>query len=429
MNPILPLQYFIPDVEAHVWPDGRLYCYGSQDIGGNLSWCSHAYRVFSSDDVIHWTDHGESFATLGPTAQTPWFTGELFAPDCAYHDGTYYLYFCQKDGSEGVAVSDQPHGPFRDAATIPVVHGDGIDPAVFVDDDGQAYLYWGQGRCRGARLMPDMRHIDESTWHPSLLDEATHGFHEGSSLRKRDGKYYLVYCDISRGKATCLSYAVADSPLGPFTKGGVIIDNDGCDPETWNNHGSIAEFRGQWYIFYHRSSQGSHFNRRVCAEPIAFDATGHIAEVEMTTQGVEGPIPATREIEATRACRLNGSLRAQMACDGARGEHYPEYLTRIAPGDRAVYKYLAFHPELTQFQARVATATHGGVIEVRIDGEDGALIGQCEVPPTGGWQTWQQVCCPMQRVEGVHALHLCFRQRDSDRSDLLICNLEAFSFS
>lgn len=427
MNPILPLEYCIPDVEARVWRDGRLYGYGSQDIGGNFSWCSHAYRVFSTSDLIRWTDHGQSFASLGPEAGTPWSNGELFAPDCVCKEGKYYLYFCQKDGTEGVAVSDRPEGPFREATRIPVADKDGIDPAVLVDDDGQAYFYWGQGNCRGARLMPDMRHIDASTLNRELLTEKEHGFHEGACIRKRGGRYYLIYCDISRGRATCLSYAVSESPLGPFAKGGVIIDNDGCSPENWNNHGSIVEFRGRWYVFYHRASQGGHFSRRVCVEPIAFDAGGRLAEVEMTTQGAEGPIPATRVLEATRACLLKGSLRAQMA--GGGGSRTPEFLARISPGDVAVYKYLAFEPGLTRFRARAAAATHGGVMEVRLDAPDGALIGCCEVPCTGGWQAWQDLECAVEKTVGVHAVCLRFRQRDGHDSQMQVCSLEAFAFA
>jgi hypothetical protein len=429
MNPILPLQYFIPDVEARTWSDGRLYCYGSQDIGGNFGYCSHTYRVFSTNDMLHWLDHGESFSTLGPNAQTPWSTHELYAPDCVCKDGTYYLYFCQKDKGEGVAVSSRPEGPFRDASTIPGVHMDAIDPAAFVDDDGQAYLYWGQFHCRGARLMPDMRHIDESTLDTCLIDEENHGFHEGACMRKRGDTYYLIYCDISRGQATCLSYATSDSPLGPFTKGGVIIDNDGADPKNWNNHGSIMEFAGQWYVFYHRSSQESRYNRRVCVEPIFFDAEGHIAEVEMTTQGAEGPISADTEFEATRACLLTGKLRSELV--GVRAPNGPthEYLARIAPGDGAVYRFLRFTPALTHFRAKVATATHGGVIEVRLDNADGPIVGRCDVPHTGGWQEWRDVSCPIKPVDGVHALHLRFVQRDGDLSNLQVCSLASFAFA
>ena len=129
----------------------------------------------------------------------------------------------------------------------------------------------------------------------AILTEQEHGFHEGACMRKRNGIYYIVYTDISRGKATCLSYAMSDKPLGPYKKGGVIIDNMYCDPQTWNNHGSIEEFKGQWYIFYHRSSQNSFTSRRMCVEKIYFNEDGTINEVEMTSMGASSPIDGQRD--------------------------------------------------------------------------------------------------------------------------------------
>lgn len=175
-------------------------------------------------------------------------------------------------------MANSPTGPFSIAERIEIADGDGIDPTVFVDEDGQGYLFWGQFSLRGAKLSPDMKQIISESLQKGIITEWEHGFHEGASIRRRGNQYYMIYTDISRGKATCLSYAIADAPLGPYKKGGVIIDNVYCDPNTWNNHGSIAEFKGQWYVFYHRSSQGLKTCRRVCAEPICFDENGFITK-------------------------------------------------------------------------------------------------------------------------------------------------------
>ena len=342
MNPILPIQHFVPDVEARQWADGRMYLYGSYDISGRTSYCSWEYRVFSSSDLVHWVDHGESFRSAPPEASVTWSDAPLFAPDCVYHNGRYYLFFCNAGNREGVAESLSPGGPFTHAVPIEGADGDAIDPAVLVDDDGQVYLYWGQFHMRGAKLRADLHGIQPETLNTDLINEADHGFHEGASIRKRNGIYYLVYADISRGRPTCLGYATSSSPLGPFTKRGILIDNTGCDPETWNNHGSIAEFNGQWFVFYHRSSQGSMFNRRVCVEPIHFNADGSIDEVEMTTQGIGGPLSAAEPIEAWRACLLHGHVRT--AVEGPT-EHDPtvrETLTQIHGDDWAAYKYHRF---------------------------------------------------------------------------------------
>ncbi|HOU15057.1 MAG TPA: family 43 glycosylhydrolase [Anaerolineae bacterium] len=422
MNPILPMQYFIPDVEARQWSDGRMYLYGSSDIGGNTLYCSQEYRVFSSDDILHWTDHGVSFSSAdvhsNPAAQ-------LYAPDCLALNGRYYLCYCCSDGSEGIAVSDSPYGPFKEAWGVQGADGDGIDPAILLDDDGQVYYFWGQHHLRGARLTPDLKAIDRATLHTHLLIEDRDGFHEGASIRKRNGLYYLVYTDISRGRATCMSYATSRSPLGPFEKRGVLIDNTGCDPETWNNHGSIAKFNGQWYLFYHRSSQASRFNRRVCVEPIEFDAEGGIATVEMTTQGISGPLDATRPIEAWRACLLSGQVRTESLPPDAWCDHWREHLTVIHNGDWAAYKYLDFGPGVALFRARVGSLTAGGRIEVHIDQPDGPLLAVCEAPHTGGWNRWTTVSARLQRpVADVHAVYLAFGGPGGR-----LFNLERFEFA
>ncbi len=227
-NPILPLDVFVPDVEARQWADGRIYFYGSYDIGGQMDYCSTLYHVYSSEDLVHWVDHGESFSSKGPRDQVPWSDANLYAPDCIYKDGRYYLYFCLSDGTEGVAESDKPYGPFSNSMQIEGMEG--IDPGVFIDDDGQAYIYWGQfDKVRGAKLKPNMKEIEPETV-VQPLSVAEHNFHEGSSMRKHNGIYYFVYADTGRHgeRPTCLGYATSTSPLGPFIYRGVIIDNYGC---------------------------------------------------------------------------------------------------------------------------------------------------------------------------------------------------------
>ncbi len=125
-----------------------------------------------------------------------------------------------------------------------------------------------------------MRRLDLSSLHDSILTEEEHHFHEGAFLAKRNGIYYLVYADISRADMpTCIGYATSRNIWGPYTYGGVIIDNDHCNPGNWNNHGSIAAFNGTWYVFYHRSTHGCNTMRKACVEPISFLPDGSIPEV------------------------------------------------------------------------------------------------------------------------------------------------------
>ena len=267
-------------------------------------------------------------------ARTPRLATELpclYAPDCAEKDGKYYLYFCMSDGSEGVAVSDRPEGPFADPVRLPC---GGIDPAVFVDRDGAAYYYWGQFHSLGARLNADMVSLDPASVTPDLLTEEAHFFHEGSSMRRIGDTYYAVFADVERGRPTALGYATGKHPLGPFTYRGVIIDNLGCDPATWNNHGSIECVNGQWYVFYHRSSRNTQLFRRLCAEPIAIAPDGSIAEVKMTSQGPGTPFGPGEKLMGWQACQLTG--RAYIDADPMHGES----LRHIAPGDAAVFRYV-----------------------------------------------------------------------------------------
>ncbi len=350
-NPLLPPHICIPDGEAHVFGD-RLYVYGSRDMLPD-DYCSGEYTVVSTADMLHWDVGGKSL----DAKEIPWVDAKerkayptvdfdvqepspffremlreippsvdrapeslisgmldfgkyvrnghlLYAPDCMEKNGKYYLYFCMSDYSEGVAVSDSPTGPFREPKQMACA---GIDPAVFTDDDGRSYYYWGQFRSCGVPLNEDMVSFDETKVVHRLLTEEEHGFHEGSSMRKHNGVYYYVYpCVFRAGRPTCLAYATSDSPLGPFTYRGILIDNAKCDPVSWNIHGSIECFHGQWYVFYHRSSKNSRYNRRLCAEKIFFREDGSIEEVKMTSIGAGDPFAVGETIPAWRACEVDG---------------------------------------------------------------------------------------------------------------------------
>lgn len=388
-NPILNADVFVPDVEAHVWEDGRIYLYGSFDIEGKMQYCSNEYHVYSSDNMIDWVDHGVSFRI----DDAEWAKGNeaLYAPDCAYRDGKYYLYYCVPDGRCGVAVSDCPYGPFKDIG--PIAHVTMIDPAVFIDDDGQAYLYWGQfDGVRVAKLKDNMVEIDPETI-TQPLSVAKHEFHEGGSVKKINGKYYFTYTDTHRhgNKATSIGYAVSDNPMGGFVYQGIIVDNFGCDPDTWNNHGSIECFNGQWYIFYHRSTHGSRFSRHVCVEPITIEENGKISEVKMTTSGRELFLPASDTMPAFRVCEMSGNARIE----GDKTSCYGFVIGQIRPNDTVTFRYLNFEEENNLL---VTLQSNQNVrVELYIDGSYYACLSvtaeatyttnQTEIVPLSGKRT------------------------------------------
>lgn len=404
-NPILPPTSYFSDPEAHVMPDGRLYVYGSSDESPKY-YCSKNYHVLSTDNMVDWTDHGLSysgdqaiwagkpkkypvvdwdFSNLTPSLfsilkgmpilkhlpeglvrSIMHLAGKrvdigkyakpanlLFAPDGICKDGKYYLYFCLSDVSEGVAVSDRPEGPFRTLGQLPCA---GIDPAVFQDEDGSCYYFWGQFRANGVKLKDNMVEFQEDSLTERVVTEEAHGFHEGSSIRKRNGIYYFVYpCIYRDGKPTALAYATSDRPLGPYLYRGIIIDNASCDPESWNIHGSIEEVNGQWYVFYHRSSGKCRSLRRFCVEPIFFNEDGTIPEVKMTSQGAGRPFSIGETIEGWRACELKGQVYIRN-----------RELVNFHEGDTACFRYVHWANPVSAVKLHAAGTGH---ITIVCDGQ------------------------------------------------------------
>ena len=407
-NPISPMGVYIADPTSRVNPDGRLYIYGSLDTSPKY-YCSKDYHVLSSDDLCHWTLHRNSFS----------WNETLYAPDMMYHNGQYHLYFDTPNGNEYVAVADAPTGPWRNAVQIEGPRQ--IDPNIFIDDDGQAYYFWGQFAAKGARMNPDLKTLDLSSMRDSIVTEAEHGFHEGSYVIRRGKYYYFIYADISRnGRPTCLGYSMATSPLGPYEYKGIIIDNAGCDPETWNNHGSVVQFGKQWYVLYHRSTHGCNTMRKACIEPIRFNENGTIDEVEMTSQGAAGPLDAFQTIDAARACRMQGHLRIRLMADSKEREE----LGAIRAGDAAVWKYIDFEWGARSVTLR-AQAPQGATVTLHADTPDGPQLGTVDISPQEGWQECQT---HIKKIKGEHALWLIFQSASDNLPDADIMNLDWFRF-
>lgn len=429
-NPVLPLEFHVPDGEAHMMPDGKLYIYGSYDERDDY-YCSEKYRVVSTPDLKSWTVHDISLTG----DQIPWFHDPdapvypgidwehptpfiqkmldmlpadaekpepptdgpalLFAPDCIHKDGKYYLYFCMADDSEGVAVSDRPEGPFTNPVRLPC---GGIDPAIFIDDDGEAYYYWGQFRSHGVKLNKDMVSFDENEIVDNLVTEEEHFFHEGSSMRKIGDTYYYVFADVERGKPTALGYATGKNPLGPFKYQGIIIDNAECASSSWNNHGSIECVNGQWYIFYHRCSRGTEKYRRLCVEKIEIDSDGKIPEVKMTSQGAGAPFRSGETMLGYQACALKGDIFIGLH------SKYEEALTHISRGDEAVFRYVESDKDWEEVQI-VCAGT--GTISVWMNDEKAGAI---ECPGNGKeeYTASSRIHCP----KGKYELKLLFENAE-----------------
>ena len=323
---------YTADPSAHVWTiDGeeRLYVYASHDQEPAQG-CGRMdrYHVFSTTDMVEWTDHGE----ILNSTQVPWAgpsMGFMWAPDAAYRDGKYYFYYPHPSDDDnwnttwkvGVAVSTEPASGFQDIGYIPDL-GDAramIDPCVFVDDDGLAYFYYGGGGWLvGGRLKDNMKEIDgQLIEFCSNQNKALGDFHEAAWVFKRGGTYYLTYSDNHTtdlgGNNLC--YATAQSPLGPWTVQGVYMLPHGFDTA----HGSVVEYKGRWYQFYHTGNYSNKGNlRSVCFDELTFDDEGRINIVRTWGQPKGGVLP-----EAS----LNKTLRIE-AEDYNEGPSHTAYYKR-----------------------------------------------------------------------------------------------------
>lgn len=273
---------YTADASAHVWNDGRLYLYASHDMEPARG-CDRMdrYHVFSTDDLRTWTDHGEILSAADVAEQDGWgIPGWMWAPDCAYNpaDSTYYFYFPHvnkplpqggHDWRIGVATSKNPATGFK---VVGYIEGAAsfIDPCVFVDTDGQPYLYnGGGGTCMGGRLCrDDWTRLDGEM----VRMEGLNDFHEATWVHKSGSKYYLSHSDNHyQADGNHMRYAVSDSPLGPWKDMGIYMFPTGTE----TNHGSIVNFRGQWLAVYHTSNHSGRGNlRSVCIDPLKVNRDG-----------------------------------------------------------------------------------------------------------------------------------------------------------
>lgn len=286
-NPIVET-IWTADPDVHVW-DGKVWMYTSQDHDPDEGTQGYenmdGYHVFSSTDMVTWTDHGE----ILHSRDVEWGIeggGWMWAPGAVRKDGTYYLYFPHKNAEGqwriGVATSKKPQGPFKDAGTY-IKGTDGIDPMCFIDDDGQAYLYFGGHKV--AKLKDNMMELAEE---PRVIDYGHDNFREGAWVFKRNGVYYYTWTDW-KDKDYQGYYSMGKNPYGPFEFKGAVNPN----PPGAQDHHSIVEYKGQWYYFYHVGNferadglKGRGNRRSVCVDLLFFNEDGTMQMVKQTREGV-----------------------------------------------------------------------------------------------------------------------------------------------
>lgn len=405
-NPIIRDQ-FTADPSARVF-EGKVYVYPSHDIlagegRGRVGWfCMEDYHVFSSANLTDWVDHG----VIVSQNKVKWVDStsySMWAPDCIAKKGKYYFYFPSRPKdtgngrffSIGVAVSDKPYGPFTPQPE-PIENVRGIDPNLFIDKDGQAYLYWAARNIYVAKLKENMLELASE---PQVIDNLPDkGLKEGPYLFERNGIYYLTYPHV-QNKTERLEYAIGDNPRGPFKIAGVIMDES---PECWTNHQSIIEFNNQWYLFYHNNDLSPHFdkNRSVRVDSLFFNEDGTIKKVIPTLRGV-GLTNAFQKIQIDRYS-LKSNEGSSIAFIDTLNK-FGGWKTIFDTANAWVqYNGVDFgNKEFESTNVRALSKT-GGTLQIRLDNVDGPVIAEVEIPKSTEWNIFSSSLLKYQ--QGTHNL-------------------------
>ncbi|WP_319503330.1 family 43 glycosylhydrolase [uncultured Draconibacterium sp.] len=426
-NPIIKHMY-TADAAPHVMPDGRVWMVTSvdSDNGGGYS-TMHCYHTFSSADMVNWIDHGEVlnvWDVLGAKEEPEGEDWALWAPDMAYYEGKYYLYFpvrivhTENGYEEGkrkvtsyiaVAVSNSPDQKFK--VINPKIEGTrGIDPAVFIDDDGEKYLYYGSHW--GAKLADNMKELASD---PVMMDVDDDHFMEAIWMNKRDGKYYVSYHahygkpvdpenpdDPNRLKSL-LDYGISDNPLGPFNHMGTMNYELGVNVKdgprypgrdyvpwrlTQSNHGGIVEFHGKEYLFYHTSAlsswrqdefkaEGTWTQRSVCVDELKYKQDGTL-------------IPVQQTIESVDKVKVNQPYEIVLENESVK----------LNTDESISYRDIDLGTGYYYFGLKAQDVKQPYNVEIRLDSTEGKLIGTVVVTENGTAETF------LRNANGVHDVYL-----------------------
>ncbi|WBS00020.1 family 43 glycosylhydrolase [Pseudoduganella sp. SL102] len=446
LNPVIQTMYTAdPAPMVH---KGTLYLFSShdEDVGAKNSFNMKNWVLATTTDMVNWTQHG----VVASLRDFPWaskensgwegFDNGAWAPQVIERDGKWYMYAPVHGRGIGVLVADNPLGPYIDPIKKPLIAGhagglhDSIDPTVYIDDKGQAYLAWGNPNLWSVKLNKDMISYDTSVGeqgiirHPmtvkalgernppdsrgtTLPKPALRGtsYEEGPWLYKRKNLHYLFFAGGPIPEH--LAYSTGPTPEGPWTYGGVVM----APQSAFTNHPGVVDFKGKTYLFYHTAALpgGDGFKRSVAVDELTFNQDGSVQPVQPTK---EGPAPAAtldpyRRVEAETIAWSSGVKIEPSSAGGqnVRDIHDGDHI-RVRNVDFGAAGARAFTASLSS-TAKAGTAS-GAAIEIRLDKLDGQLIGTLPVSGTGG--EWARQSVPVSGAAGVHDIVFVFRGAAGD---------------
>lgn len=414
-NPIVQTMY-TADPAPMVYND-KVYLYTSHDEEDATWFVMNNWKLYTTTDMVNWTDHG---VVLSYT-DFSWAAGDAWAAQCVERDGKFYMYVptinkATNSPAIGVAVSDSPYGPFIDPLGKPLVQsgkGD-IDPTVFIDDDGQVYLYWGNPYLYYVKLNDDMISYRGEIVNIPMTENAF-GKREGNIaerptlyeeapwLYKRNNLYYLLWGGGPIPEH--LGYSISDSPTGPWKYKGTLMPTEG---RSFTNHPGIIDYKGNTYLFYHNGALpgGSGFTRSVCVDKVNFNVDGTIQPMRMTDGIKEGLMTVNpyRKNEAETIAFSEGVKASQNKEVGV-------FINAQKNGSYSKVKGVDFGKiGATKFTARVGTTHNGNVtMEVRLGSTEGKLLGTINIPLTGGDNRWALVSMNIPKTTDTHDLYFVYK--------------------
>ena len=434
-NPVVQT-WFTTDPAPLSYGD-EVYVYvGHDEDNADFFWM-YEWRVYSSSDMVNWTDHG-SLLNLNSFS---WADDRAWAAQTIERNGKFYWYICAHSKLSGgmaigVAVADSPTGPFRDALGKPLFDNgswDNIDPTVFIDDNDQAWLFWGNPTINYVRLNPDMvslasevkqvKQTVEGFGSPSMrerergvkyADSYTEGpwimkrnffplDKKGKKAKKAVGQYYLLYA--AGGVPEHIAYSTAPTPEGPWTYRGHIMPLE--DTKSFTNHCGVVDHKGHSYFFYHTGKLpgGGGFGRSMAIEEFKYNEDGTFPTIHHTNEGVK-PIGTLNPYQRTEAETIAWSFGLKTENNQKTGV----YVGEINNGDYIKVREMDFGTKQpSAFTVSAASALQGGNIEVHLDSLGGQKIAVAKIPYTGGWEEWKEVRTPItETVSGKHDVFFAF---------------------
>lgn len=421
-NPIIQT-HFTADPAPMVYND-TLYLYTSHDEDSTVNnfFTMYDWRCYTTTDMVNWTDHG----AVASLKSFKWLNKNngAWAPHCIARNGKFYLYVPIHGEGISVLVSSSPFGPFEDPLGKRLIEDSeniwhDIDPAVFIDDDGQANLFWGNPRVYYVKLNADMISYDKSIGKKGIVavDMTAEAFGEkqipdgrkfttyteGPWVYKRNGIYYLIYA--ASGIPEYIAYSTANKIEGPWTYRGYIMER--APQLAFTNHSGIVDFKGKSYFFYHNQDlpNGGGFRRSVCVEEFEFNPDGTIPLIVPTKEGIKKSVAYLNPFLRVEAETMAFSEGVKTSSDNKSGI----YVTKINNGDYIKVRSVDFKNGAKVFEISAASASKGGSIEIRLNSITGPLAGTCKIQNTGGWNNWKTFTTKVDGIKGVNDIYLIFK--------------------